>query len=112
MGAGRHVILLGDPAQLPAVSRKDVFGTTLWIQFSVLLLREVKQALDPTLASLLAKVRLGSYDQQLDSMLHTCVSGESWDSVDFDTTMIYSRRDECSEINDHCIECLEGCSCE
>lgn len=27
---GRHVILLGDPAQLPAVSRKDIFGTTLW----------------------------------------------------------------------------------
>ena len=34
---GRHVLLLGDPAQLPAVSRTDIFGTTLWRQFSVLL---------------------------------------------------------------------------
>jgi len=33
---GRHVLLLGDPAQLLAVSRTDIFGTTLWRQFSVL----------------------------------------------------------------------------
>ena len=36
----RHVILLGDPVQLP-VSNWDIFGTNLWISFSVLLLREV-----------------------------------------------------------------------
>ena len=35
---GRHVILLGDPAQLPAVSSRDIFGTDLWKTFSVLLL--------------------------------------------------------------------------
>lgn len=34
---GRHVILLGDPAQLPSVSRKDIFGTQLWRTFTVLL---------------------------------------------------------------------------
>ena len=55
---GRHVFLLGDPAQLPAVSCMDIFGTTLWRQFSVLLLREVKLAVDPVLASTLAKVRM------------------------------------------------------
>ena len=49
---GRHVLLLGDPTQLPAVSRMDIFGTTLWRQFSVLLLREVKRAEDPVLASI------------------------------------------------------------
>ena len=27
---GQHVILLGDPAQLPAVSQRDIFGTHLW----------------------------------------------------------------------------------
>ena len=41
---GRHVLLLGDPVQLPAVSHMDIFRTTLWRQFSVLLLREVKRA--------------------------------------------------------------------
>ena len=40
---GRSVILLGDPAQLPAISR-DIFGTELWRTFAVLLLREVKRA--------------------------------------------------------------------
>ena len=41
---GRHVILLGDPAQLPAVGQRDIYGTTLWAKFSVLVLREVKLA--------------------------------------------------------------------
>ena len=35
---GRSIILLGDPAQLPAVSNCDIFGTHLWWTFSVLLL--------------------------------------------------------------------------
>ena len=39
---GRHVILLRDAAQLPAVSSRDIFGTDLWKTFSVLLLQEVK----------------------------------------------------------------------
>ena len=55
---GRHVILLGDPAQLPAVGQRDIFGTSLWRTFSVLLLREVKRATDPVLCSILSKVRM------------------------------------------------------
>ena len=35
----RHVIMLGDPAQLPAVGRSDLFGTKLWRTFSILVLR-------------------------------------------------------------------------
>ena len=67
-GSG-HVLLLGDPAQLPAVSRMDIFGTTLWRQFSVLLLREVKHAEDPVFASTLAKVRMGTWDEEVNSTL-------------------------------------------
>jgi len=63
---GRHVLLLGDPAQLPAVSRTDIFGTTLWRQFYVLLLCEVKRVVDPALASTLAKVRMGICDEEVD----------------------------------------------
>ena len=43
---GRHVIMLGDPAQLPAVSRSDIFGTQLWCTFTVLVLREIKRCQD------------------------------------------------------------------
>jgi len=53
------------PAQLPAVRRTDIFGTMLWRQFSVLLLREVKRAVDPALASTLAKVRMGICDEEV-----------------------------------------------
>ncbi len=110
---GRDALLFGDPAQLPAISRMDVFGTTLWRQFTILLLWEVKRASVPALASLLAKVRFGICDQQLDSTLHSHVSEENWDSFDLDTTVVIcSRRDRCDEINNHCIKRLEGCSCE
>ena len=63
---GRHVILLGDPAQLPAVGQRDIYGTTLWAKFSVLVLREVKRATDPVLASVLSKVRLGICDEEVE----------------------------------------------
>lgn len=56
---GRHVVMLGDPAQLPAVSRSDLFGTQLWRTFSVLVLREVKRSQDPVPTSVLTKVRMG-----------------------------------------------------
>ena len=59
---GRHVILLGDPAQLPAIGHRDIFGTKLWRTFSILILREVKRATDPILSSVLLKVRMGVCD--------------------------------------------------
>ena len=60
---GRHVILLGDPAQLPAVSGIDIFGTYLWHRFTVLL-REIKRATDPVLSKLLTKIWEGICDGQ------------------------------------------------
>ena len=53
------MILLGDPAQLPAIGHRDIFGTQLWRTFSILILREVKHATDPILSSVLLKVRMG-----------------------------------------------------
>ena len=43
---GRHIVMLRDPAQLPAVGRSDLFGTHLRRTFSVLVLREIKRCLD------------------------------------------------------------------
>ena len=57
---GRHVILLSDPAQLPAVSRSDIFATHLWLTFSVMLLRETMRCQDPVLSGVLNKVRMGA----------------------------------------------------
>ena len=33
---GRHVLLFGDPAQLPPVSNTDIFNTKIWLSFLVL----------------------------------------------------------------------------
>ena len=106
---GRHVILLGDPAQLPAVSSRDVFGTDLWKTFSVLLLREVKRAKDPQLQSLLEKVRVGVYDEEVESILCSRCEKEDIAKVDLNATVIIcSKREECRHFNTVCLELLEG----
>ena len=43
---GRNVIMLGNPAQLSAVGRSDLFGTQLWHTFSVLVLTEIEGVRD------------------------------------------------------------------
>ena len=83
-GGGRHVILLGNPAQLPAVSRRDIFGTHLWQKFAIIVLREVKCATDTQLTSILSKVRLGICDKEVLDVLHTRLQSRDVASVDLD----------------------------
>ena len=106
---GRSVILLGDPAQLPAVSSCDIFGTHLWRTFSVLLLREVKRARDPQLQSLLQKVRIGVHDEEVEQILRSRCETEDITKVDLNATVIIcSKRDECARYNALCLDMLEG----
>ena len=109
---GRHVILLGDPAQLPAVSGVDIFGTYLWHRFTVLL-QEIKRATDPTLSMLLTKVREGICDSNVSEILQTRLQKQDISSVDLDKTVIIcSTRAECGQINDQCLERISGVMCE
>ena len=62
--------MLRDPA---AVGQRDIYGTTLWAKFSVLVLREVKRATGPVLTSVLSKVRLGICDEEVTEMLKSCL---------------------------------------
>ena len=64
----RHVIMLGDMAQLPAVGRRDLFGTNLWRTFSVMVLSEVKRRQDPVMSSVLSKIRMGVRDSEVNSV--------------------------------------------
>ena len=50
---GRHVILFGDPAQLPPVSNTDIFNTHTWFNFKILQLKEIVRAKDVALSSVL-----------------------------------------------------------
>ena len=101
--------MLGDPAQLPAVSRRDIFGTKLWRTFSILLLREVKRCQDPVLSSVLSKVRMGVCDQEVTRVLRDRVQPRDIDSLELDrTVVICSTRVECEEINNLCIKRMDG----
>ena len=106
---GRHVILLGDPAQLPAIGHRDIFGTQLWRTFSILILREVKCATDPILSGVLLKVRMGVCDEEVIQVLQSCVQPRNINDIELDrTVVICSTRAECDEINEECLERLDG----
>ena len=106
---GRHVIMLGDPAQLPAVGRSDLFGTKLWRTFSVLVLREIKRSQDPVLTSVLAKVRMGVCDKEVTDVLEGLVQPPDIDTVQLDRTIVIcSTRNECDVVNDLCINKIDG----
>ena len=106
---GRHVILLGDPTQLPAVSNQDIFDTDLWKTFNILLLREVKRAKDPQLQFLLEKVRIGVYDEEAERILCSRCEKEDVAKIDLNATVIIcSKREECKHFNTVYLEMLEG----
>ena len=75
---GRHIILLGDPAQLPAVSGIDIFGTYLWHKFRVLLLREIKRATDLALSSVLSKIHEGICDNHVSQVCKQGCTNRIW----------------------------------
>ena len=106
---GRHVIILGDPAQLPAVGRSDIFGTQLWRTFTILILREIKRCQDPILSSVLSKVRMSVCDKEVTDVLSGLVKPPDVDSIELDrTVVICSTRNECDEANDLCINRIDG----
>ena len=107
--SGRHVTMLGDPAQLPAVSQRDIFSTKLWTKFFILVLREVKCTTDPVLCSILAKIRLGICDEEVTTVLESKLRPRPLSDIDLQrTVVICSTRKECDEINDDCIDMVEG----
>ena len=89
-----------DPAQLPAVSRRDISGTRLWQNFAIVVLREVKRATNPEMTSILSKVRLGICDKEVLDVLQTRLQSRDVAAVDLDkTVVICSTVAECHEIN-------------
>ena len=101
--------MLGDPAQLPAVGRSDIFGTQLWHTFSILILREIKRCQDAILSSVLTKVRMGVCDKEVTNVLSGLVKPPNVDSIELDrTVVICSTRNECDEVNNLCIDRIDG----
>ena len=106
---GRHVILFGDPAQLPPVSNTDIFNTKLWFNFKLLQLKEIVRAKDSNLISVLLKIREGVCDEQVDSVLKSRLVKPNIASVDLTKTVIIcSRCKEVDAINDQCLQRISG----
>ncbi len=53
--AGKHFIVMGNPAQLPAIS-SHIFNTELWKRFEIVILRNVIRQDDKTFQDLISKV--------------------------------------------------------
>lgn len=72
---------MDDPAQLPAVSGVDIFGTFLWHKF------RLKRATDPILSEILVKIREGICDTHVSQVLRTKLAKRDIDAVDMDKTL-------------------------
>ena len=107
---GRHVLLFGDPAQLPPVSNTDIFNTKIWLNsFSVMQLKEPVRAKDPTLSAALLKIREGIIDDEVASLLKSRLRHIDIASVDLTRTVIIcSRRKEVDVINAECLSYIDG----
>ena len=52
------------------MSNTDIFNTKIWLSaFSIVQLKEIVRTKDPTLSSMLLKIREGTIDNEVDSVL-------------------------------------------
>ncbi len=66
---GKHIILLGDPLQLPAI-RTSIYSSIIFsTYFQFHILKEVQRQDNPVFQQLLSKVRVGQHDEDVDSIL-------------------------------------------
>ena len=72
-------------------------------------LKEIVRAKDPALSSILLKIREGTIDNDVDSVLKSRLRPININSVDLSyTVIICSRRKEIDEINEECLKHIEG----
>ena len=106
---GRHILLFGDPAQLPPVSNTDIFNTKLWLSFHIIQLKEIVGSKDPNLSSILSKVREGICDEEVATTLKSRLCKVDIESVDLSHTIIIcSKRKEVDIINEECLKRVSG----
>ena len=107
---GCHVLLFGDPAQLPLVSNTDIFNTKIWLShFSVMQLKETVRTNDSALSAALLKIREGIVDDEVTSLLKSRLRSIQVSSIDLKRTVILcSRRKEVDEINEEYLKYIHG----
>ena len=106
---GKYIILMGDPAQLPAIAH-DIFDTYLWRdKFSIVMLKDIKRQNDQTFQQMLSTIRLGKTNDDIDSILRSKVmTDDEVDNVDLTNgAIICSLRKERDAWNSHFLDRLD-----
>eukprot|EP00795_Rhopilema_esculentum_P014984 gene14984-6138_t len=105
---GKHIILMGDPAQLPAIER-DIFDSFLWRKFSIVMLKDIKRHDDETFQHMLSTIRLRKTNCEIDDILRTkVVSIDDIDAIDLgNAAIICSFRRERNHWNSIFLEKLD-----
>ena len=105
---GKNIILMGDPAQLPAI-QTDIFSSSLWRRFNIAILKDVKRQNNPKFQKLLSTVRLGSVTDEVDSILQSRVLNNcDIDKLDLENAaIICSLRRERNEWNNKFLATLK-----
>ncbi len=112
---GLRVIAVGDFAQLPPVTRAGprdwAFLHPVWkkTDFQPAVLREMMRAKDPEFCALLAKIRFGVLDSEVESFLEGRTV-EYADEEDAPGTLLYARREDVDRINREKLRQLPGSS--
>ena len=107
---GKHIILLGDPAQLPAINN-DIYGTFTWKKFDIILLAEVMRQRNSDFLAILQKVRLGECDEHVMKVLNERKVTEyptKPSDLENNAAVIVSLRKERDTINENILANLDG----
>ena len=113
---GKSVLLLGDFFQLPAIGGPPSYESVLFSRFAHFALIEiVRQEDDPEFAQVLAKVRLGTVDEEVTSFLQERVCGvghELGEGCQYEknpvAAVITSHRDERDAVNQRMLGAMPG----
>ncbi len=104
---GKQIIFSGDFLQLPPINDEFAFLSPVWkdARFSVIHLTKVHRQDDPVFLEVLSKLRVGTYDDQVEEFINERI----WDGdVDDRATKLYSRNKSVDKENERLLKSLPG----
>ncbi len=104
---GKQIIFSGDFLQLPPIKDDYAFMSPVWKDagFSVVHLTKVHRQDDPEFLEVLSKIRIGKYDDQVDSFIKKKIHT---DNVLDTSTKLYPRNANVDAENERMLSSLEG----
>ena len=110
---GKHVVLLGDPAQLPAIGL-DIYGSWTWSgKFTTVILDQVMRQDDADFLAMLQDVRRGNMSAKSEATLRKSAGPDDSypkNAAEYgvNDAVIVSHRSERDRVNDRILDNMEG----